>query len=55
LRPAKTKSQKCNWEDYQLKNRSSEHFKKYATLTANMVAKRVTRPMGAIGTNTKPH
>jgi (4S)-4-hydroxy-5-phosphonooxypentane-2,3-dione isomerase len=36
-------------------HRASEHFKKYAALTANMVAKRVTRPMGAIGTNTKPH
>jgi autoinducer 2-degrading protein len=36
-------------------HRASEHFKKYATLTANMVAKRVTRPMAAIGTNTKPH
>jgi len=36
-------------------HRASEHFKKYATVTANMVAKRVTRPMGAIGTNTKPH
>ena len=36
-------------------HRASEHFKKYAALTANMVAKRVTRPMGAIGTNAKPH
>jgi (4S)-4-hydroxy-5-phosphonooxypentane-2,3-dione isomerase len=36
-------------------HRASEHFKKYAALTANMVAKRVTRPMAAIGTNTKPH
>jgi autoinducer 2-degrading protein len=36
-------------------HRASEHFKKYASVTANMVAKRVTRPMGAIGTNSKPH
>ncbi len=36
-------------------HRASEHFKKYAALTANMVAKPVTRPMAAIGTNTKPH
>ena len=35
-------------------HRASEHFKKYAAVTANMVAKRVTRPMGAIGTNSKP-
>jgi autoinducer 2-degrading protein len=36
-------------------HRASEHFKKYAALTANMVAKRVSRTMAAIGTNTKPH
>ena len=36
-------------------HRASEHFKKYAALTANMVAKRVARPMSAIGTNAKPH
>jgi (4S)-4-hydroxy-5-phosphonooxypentane-2,3-dione isomerase len=36
-------------------HRASEHFKKYAALTANMVAKRVSRPMGAIGMNAKPH
>jgi autoinducer 2-degrading protein len=36
-------------------HRASDHFKKYASVTANMVAKRVTRPMGAIGTNIKPH
>jgi autoinducer 2-degrading protein len=36
-------------------HRASEHFKKYATLTASMVAKRVTRPTAAIGTNAKPH
>jgi autoinducer 2-degrading protein len=36
-------------------HRASEHFKKYASLTASMVAKRVTRPMAAIGTNSKPH
>ena len=36
-------------------HRASEHFKKYATVTANMVAKRVARPMTAIGTNAKPH
>ena len=35
-------------------HRASEHFKKYAAVTANMVAKRVTRPMGAIGTNSQP-
>ena len=36
-------------------HRASEHFKKYAALTASMVAKRVTRTMAAIGTNAKPH
>jgi autoinducer 2-degrading protein len=36
-------------------HRASEHFKKYAGLTATMVAKRVTRTMAAIGTNAKPH
>ena len=36
-------------------HRASDHFKKYASVTANMVAKRVTRTMGAIGTNSKPH
>ena len=36
-------------------HRASDHFKKYASVTASMVAKRVTRTMGVIGTNSKPH
>src|ERR1700759_2681778 len=36
-------------------HRASEHFKKYASLTASMVPKRGTRTMAAIGTNAKPH
>ncbi len=32
-------------------HRETEHFKKYAAATANMVAKRVSRPMSVVASN----
>jgi (4S)-4-hydroxy-5-phosphonooxypentane-2,3-dione isomerase len=36
-------------------HRETEHFKKYAAATANMVAKRAPRPMTPIAFNSKGH
>jgi quinol monooxygenase YgiN len=36
-------------------HRESDYFKKYASTTANMVAKRVTRTMTALSFGEKPH
>ena len=36
-------------------HRNSDHFKKYAATTANMVAKRDVRPMSPVALNAKGH
>jgi autoinducer 2-degrading protein len=36
-------------------HRTTDHFKKYAATTANMVAKREVRPMTAVAFNSKAH